>query len=769
MTKGAPASDIAFSWADRASQRGVAVAYAGNAVLTALAWSATTSFYDHRILLPSVAAIGLSTGWFIAQTLRNRFRRRDLRVVLGVLLFVLLATALAPTVGSPPSGWSWTQSWTIATVCGAVLLLPQRQAVPSVIVITGLQWWIRLAFVPPGIAFVEAVIPIVGGLITARAARYASEKFDRVGAALALAARTESQLLETDARGAAQDWWNRLLHDKVLGALLLTSRATSPTLLSQARQVAEEALATLERVQRAAQGSTSTESGESQSAGGEGGDPAPSFEEALTGLAIAHGLLVDVHVRGRDDQAPSRVLKAVLAAADQALRNVAQHSGQRAVWIRAHQSRTRVDVQIVDHGHGFDPEQVEHRRLGLRHSIPGHMALVDGTAKVSSRPERGTSVALKWSLPDPDERGAPLTQSQLRSLWWVGGTFTGLHLLGGILAGSPLVVGTPGWLGFGLLILAYVLLHSLAKGPVLVWAQILVLTSCALMLWHAPLSVADGWRVWFLGACHAALVIPALRGRPMVSIASGWCLFAIIVVTFVVRAPERWSDAGQLALPFVVIPSVAALYAVMLARADRRLRGAQESEAEARRRLVAAEARQRVVAARITSLAPGTIALLERLVAGDLILAADRSAAKLMEAANRDHLVAADVLDPVVMEGLSAARTRGVVVHLTSLADADGVDRVEGAARAGAGSGSGADWDMPSAPARLAEFRDALLRLTTVAAPGDEVTARWQPGNSYAAGTLTITSERVEGEAFETIAPIRAGATPTDTLVAASP
>ena len=99
MTKGAPASDIAFSWADRASQRGAAVAYAGNAVLTALAWSATTSCYDHRILLPSVAAIGLSTGWFIAQTLRNRFRRRDLRVVLGVLLFVLLATALAPTVG----------------------------------------------------------------------------------------------------------------------------------------------------------------------------------------------------------------------------------------------------------------------------------------------------------------------------------------------------------------------------------------------------------------------------------------------------------------------------------------------------------------------------------------------------------------------------------------------------------------------------------------------------------------------------------------------
>ena len=733
-------SDTAFTWAHRASQRGMALAYASNIALTAVAWPAVARFYHPWVNYPAAVAMVLVGLWFISQTLRQRFRRADFQIVMATLLVALLAMAVAPTTQPAPAGWSWTQGWAVSTVCGALLLLPRRRAVPAVVAITGLQWWVRIAVVPMGIAFVEAVIPIVGATIVAWAARSATEKFEQVRAALALAARAEEQVADADAQSAAQQWWNRLLHDKVLGALLLASRATSPTLLAQAREVAGDALTTFRQIE----GSIGETPASLEEAGSDDHADAAAprgLKSGLTRLACRHGLTIDLTLRGREGSAPPPITEAMLAAADQALRNVAQHSGQSAVRVRVVQSTTRVRVEIRDHGRGFDIAQLGTRRLGLNTSIPGHLALVDGTAAVTSRPGRGTTVALEWAAEHGAERGAPITATQLRSWWWIAALFAGLHVVGGVLQGQPFVFGIPGWVGLVLILLAYVLMHTVGDGPSLNFGIALVLLGCALMIWKTPLSVAHGWNLWFMGACHAALVVPALRGRPLLSMVGGLGVFTIIVGAFALRSPHPL-DAGQLAIPFLVIPTVAALYAVMLGRADGRLRKAQEAEATARMGLRAAEARQQLVRSQLTMLAPGTIDLLEKLVSGQLITAADRSAARLMEAANRDQLVAPEVLNEEMLEVLSATRARGVVVHLTSLA----VSVANVPVQVG-GPGS-------AHQQRLTDFRSVLARLAASSVRGDEITARWQPSNSFASGTITVMSDREDAEAFETIPPL---------------
>lgn len=733
--------DGSFTWTDRAAQRGIALALASNLVLTALAWAANAAYYDSRVLVPAVTAMALGAVGFIVQTLRQRFRRHDLRVMIVILVAALIAMALSPTAERPPLGVSWTQGWAIAGVCGALLLLPRREGIVVVSVVTSLQWWLRLAFVPVGVAFVEATVPIVGALIVAWAARLATARFEQAAAALALAARAEGQAEEAAARADAQQWWNRVLHDKVLGALLLTSRATTPSLLAQARELAADALSTVSRMERAAADDQASASlAEPRPTVETDAAAAPEgLDAGLQRLVQRHDLVSDLRVRGHAGSLPANVREAILAAADQALRNVAQHSGQRSVWIRAAKSPTRVRLEIRDHGSGFDTSRVHERRLGLRTSIPGHMALVDGSAKVTSRPGRGTTVQLIWSPGNATERAAPVTAQEVQTWWWISGIYAGLHLLGGIFHGGDLVGGPVGWAGLSLIAVAYVLLHSVPDGRALAVGEALVLGGCALMLWVAPQSAAESWRLWFLAACYPALVIPALRGRPALSAGSGILLAVLIVAESSIAAPSSVRDALQMAVPFVVIPTVAGLYAVMMARANDRLQAAQATQARAGALLREAEAQRVMVSAQLSMLAPGTIDLFRRVVDGDSITARDRTAAGLMEAANRDQLVAGAVLDPEVSAVLAAARARGAKIHLTS----------------GAFESLG-DTDMPEAVTeRLDEFRFALGRMAVSTVNGDELTARWQPTNSYAAGTLILASASdLDAEIYLTIPPV---------------
>lgn len=99
---------------------------------------------------------------------------------------------------------------------------------------------------------------------------------------------------------------------------------------------------------------------------------------------------------------PPAVAVALAGATREALRNVARHAGPAGVAsvrvVVTGDPEVGVRIQIIDDGLGFDPEQVDRRRLGLHHGVIARMRrLPSGVADVSSAPGRGTTVTLRWA------------------------------------------------------------------------------------------------------------------------------------------------------------------------------------------------------------------------------------------------------------------------------------------------------------------------------------------------------------------------------------
>ena len=721
--------DAAMNWADRATMRGVAVAVVSNTVLSALAWPRLSSYYDARFSILALILTLMVGFYFTAQVLRRVFRRNTVRALVGAHIVSALALVVAPKHGNAAAGLSWTHPWMITTVCAAMLLLPRRERWPVVSTIATLGWLIRIQTGGPWISLVEALIAVMGALITAWAAESATRRFSEAAAALSLATEAEASATEAATRDHARAWWDRLLHDKVLGALVLTERALSPTALTRARQLAAEAIDTMETMD-------SVHELESEGTPQEAEDSVLDLVESLRRIADANGLRLQLTARGRG--APSVVSHAVSEAASQALRNIAQHSGANVALVSVTQSPVRVVVEVRDSGVGFDPAAVSARRFGLRTSMPGHMALVGGDVNVKSSPGNGTRVRLTWSDQSARERGASISRKQRQSWWWVTLMYSGLHLVGGLIAPAPLAHGPSAWLALAAWLSAMVAMHLLRGRFVLSTVPWIVIAADAVLLWSTPSLGADGWVVWFLGASYPALCLPALRGRPTVALASGVTLATVIVTISTFRWPGGFAHGLEFGIPFVIIPAIAALYAVALTRADTRLHQAQQATADARAKLRLVTARRAMLSSSVQTLSEGTLPLLRKLVSGDVITAVDRRAAHSLEMANRDLMVAAEVLTPHLVTRLSEARSRGASVTLSSM--------------------TGQAPDSPSLEAvasRLAEFRERLVVVLEAAGPDDHVTARWQPNNGYAAGTIAREHPTDDGRSMMfTISPL---------------
>lgn len=119
---------------------------------------------------------------------------------------------------------------------------------------------------------------------------------------------------------------------------------------------------------------------------------------------------------------PGDVVTAVADAVREALTNVLRHSGQRSATCRVSPVLDGVQVEVIDHGVGFDRDATTGR--GIAHSIVETLQAVGGSADVESQPGRGTVVRLAWqgrqAEPTPDQ-GADW-QADL-----AGSTTTGLH------------------------------------------------------------------------------------------------------------------------------------------------------------------------------------------------------------------------------------------------------------------------------------------------------------------------------------------------------
>ena len=101
-------------------------------------------------------------------------------------------------------------------------------------------------------------------------------------------------------------------------------------------------------------------------------------------------VLVTVGDRPVDDH-----VRAMVAAAGEALTNAARHSGADRISVYSEATGTSSDVWVSDLGRGFDTGRVASDRRGIAESIIGRMQSHGGTATVASEPGEGTEVHLR--------------------------------------------------------------------------------------------------------------------------------------------------------------------------------------------------------------------------------------------------------------------------------------------------------------------------------------------------------------------------------------
>lgn len=208
-------------------------------------------------------------------------------------------------------------------------------------------------------------------------------------ASIGRAHRTERQASETEAQrrqGA------RLLHDTVLATLTLLAHSgvgVAPDALRQ--QAADDAR--LLRQLRLGATPTPRQSGSYN---------LEQVEETVLGTTLESvkqrfgrmGLEVAWHGTGQV-LLRSDVLDAFLLALAECLENVRRHSGVTEAHVTITDDDTTVRAMITDSGVGFDVQDVDAARLGLKESVVGRLKEVGGRARLFSSPGAGTTVVLE--------------------------------------------------------------------------------------------------------------------------------------------------------------------------------------------------------------------------------------------------------------------------------------------------------------------------------------------------------------------------------------
>ena len=176
-----------------------------------------------------------------------------------------------------------------------------------------------------------------------------------------------------------------LLHDKVLHTFLFAAAANTPAERLASVSLAAEAVDSIKAIHRGAVpvGTTTT--------------PASLFLSIKqAALKLSPRIQVTMNSSGVDP-IPMEVARALTEAALQAIENSERHSKSTVLELKLNSPEAAViSVQIVDNGRGFRPDRVPRARLGIRGSIVNRMAVVGGTAKITSILSVGTVVTLRW-------------------------------------------------------------------------------------------------------------------------------------------------------------------------------------------------------------------------------------------------------------------------------------------------------------------------------------------------------------------------------------
>lgn len=119
----------------------------------------------------------------------------------------------------------------------------------------------------------------------------------------------------------------------------------------------------------------------------------PALQGLVGDVSRAHGIQIDVDLpqNGSAPPLPRETALILYRIAQEALRNVAKHSGVKRAALHVEASSHELTMEIVDRGRGFvhDDHASAHKGLGLV-SMAERARLADGRLEVWSQPGKGT-------------------------------------------------------------------------------------------------------------------------------------------------------------------------------------------------------------------------------------------------------------------------------------------------------------------------------------------------------------------------------------------
>jgi len=125
-----------------------------------------------------------------------------------------------------------------------------------------------------------------------------------------------------------------------------------------------------------------------------------ALKDVIAELEATHQVAVELVTVG--DHEMTVEIDAVVRAAREAILNAAKHSGADKIDVYAEISTQRAEAYIRDRGCGFEMDDVDQDRLGIRRSIIDRMARYGGKVDVRSTVGEGTEIHLSMPL---DEEG----------------------------------------------------------------------------------------------------------------------------------------------------------------------------------------------------------------------------------------------------------------------------------------------------------------------------------------------------------------------------
>ena len=335
-------------------------------------------------VVPVVSVEVLWTAVFAATTARRGLLTWVTSV--DVLFTVLLCLGQARYVSwvALPAGASWVSNIaSMCIICGHLAWRPVA-AVPAGAVVTAAYVGGQVIASSPNSGAPEAAVLMLQNL-SAMALMMLVRRVSRIAdAELFQYYRAERMARAEQAQRSEERDTNRRLHDTVLATLTTIGsgaiQQSSATLRAQARTD----LAVI--------------AGLTNSVAVNGGQV--RLDQLLRQTARNVAGLSRVEMVLVSHEVPDPVAEAFALAVAEALVNVARHAEVDQARLSMSVAGRTVLVSVSDQGRGFDPDRIPLHRYGLREAIVGRMTQHGGTVTVSSAPEAGTLVTLRWSADD---------------------------------------------------------------------------------------------------------------------------------------------------------------------------------------------------------------------------------------------------------------------------------------------------------------------------------------------------------------------------------